>query len=87
VKLSIVTTLYRSAADIDSFHRRAMDVAATRFSKVEMVLVNDGSPDDSLAVALALQARDPRVVVLDLARNFGHHRAMMAGLPWCLVGV
>jgi putative glycosyltransferase len=80
VKLSIVTTLYRSAADIDSFHRRAMAVAATRFSKVEMVLVNDGSPDDSLAVALALQAHDPRVVVLDLARNFGHHRAMMTGL-------
>src|SRR4051812_1667921 len=47
---------------------------------IEMVMVNDGSPDDSLALALALHAADPRVVVVDLARNFGHHKAMMTGL-------
>jgi putative glycosyltransferase len=44
------------------------------------VLVNDGSPDDSLDVALALHRADPRVVIVDLARNFGHHKAMMTGL-------
>ena len=48
--------------------------------KDEMILVNDGSPDDSLVRALDLQATDARVVVLDLARNFGHHKAMMTGL-------
>src|SRR5258708_35799823 len=47
---------------------------------VELVMVNDGSPDDSLDIALALHQADPRVVVVDLARNFGHHKALMTGL-------
>lgn len=80
MKLSIVTTLYRSAPHILEFHRRAMAAAALVSSEVEMILVNDGSPDDSLDVALEVQRGDARVVVLDLARNFGHHRAMMTGL-------
>ncbi|WP_341988943.1 glycosyltransferase family 2 protein [Azorhizobium sp. AG788] len=80
MKLSIVATLYRSAASIVEFHARAMAAAAGVADEVEMILVNDGSPDDSLALALEIQARDPRVVVLDLARNFGHHKAMMTGL-------
>jgi putative glycosyltransferase len=42
--------------------------------------VNDGSPDDSMDIALDLQRSDPRVVIVDLARNFGHHKAMMTGL-------
>jgi putative glycosyltransferase len=47
---------------------------------IELLMVNDGSPDNSLDLALALQQTDPRVVVIDLARNFGHHKAMMTGL-------
>lgn len=47
---------------------------------IELVMVNDGSPDDSIDHALALHRADPRVVVVDLARNFGHHKAMMTGL-------
>jgi putative glycosyltransferase len=80
MKLSIVTTLYRSAATIDEFHRRIMAAAERLTDDIELVLVNDGSPDDSLARAIALQAVDGRVVVVDLARNFGHHKAMMTGL-------
>lgn len=80
MKLSIVATLYRSAADLPEFHRRAMAAAAPLADEIEMILVDDGSPDDSLAVALAIQTVDARVVVVELARNFGHHRAMMTGL-------
>jgi putative glycosyltransferase len=80
VKLSIVTTLYRSAANIDEFYRRAMKAAEALAEDIELVVVNDGSPDDSIDLALALQRADPRVVVIDLARNFGHHKAMMTGL-------
>lgn len=80
MKLSIVATLYRSAPHLREFHRRAMAAGEAIAPAVEMILVNDGSPDESLEVALAIQAEDPRVVVLDLARNFGHHLAMMTGL-------
>jgi putative glycosyltransferase len=80
VKLSIVTTLYRSAASIDEFYSRAMKAAEAIMDDIELVIVNDGSPDHSIDLALALQRSDPRVVVVDLARNFGHHKAMMTGL-------
>ena len=78
--LSIVTTLYRSAPHLEEFYRRITDVASRVSPDYELILVDDGSPDDSLSVALALCARDPRVSVVELSRNFGHHRAMMTGL-------
>lgn len=81
MKLSIVATLYNSSPHIDEFHRRATACAkALAGEDYEIVLVNDGSPDRSLEQAIALSARDPHVVVVDLSRNFGHHKAMMAGL-------
>ena len=80
MRLSIVTTLYNSAGFIDEFYRRAVAAAETLTDDFEIVMVNDGSPDDSLAKALDLHELDARVVVIDLSRNFGHHRAMMAGL-------
>ena len=80
MKLSIVTTLYRSAASVDEFYRRAMKAAEAITEDIELVMVNDGSPDDSVDLALALHRHDPRVVVVDLARNFGHHKAIMTGL-------
>jgi len=80
MKLSIVTTLYRSAETIDEFYRRAVAAAEPLGYEIEFVLVNDGSPDDSLGRALALRQLDPRIVVVDLSRNFGHHKALMTGL-------
>ena len=81
MKLSIVATLYQSTAYIAEFHRRASEAARQLVGEAyEIVLVNDGSPDDSLARAVELTQADPHVVVVDLSRNFGHHKAMMTGL-------
>jgi putative glycosyltransferase len=80
MKLSIVTTLYRSSAYIADFYERATRAAAAMTSDYELVFVNDGSPDDALERAIALHRRDTHVRVLDLSRNFGHHKAMMTGI-------
>jgi putative glycosyltransferase len=80
MKLSIVATLYRSSGMIEEFCRRALATAETLSSDVELVLVNDGSPDDSVERAVKLHGADPRIVVVDLSRNFGHHKAIMTGL-------
>ena len=83
MKLSIVTTLYQSAAYIDEFHRRASEQAKILAGDdYEIVMVNDGSPDDSLQRAVELHRGDPHVVVVDLSRNFGHHKALMTGLAF-----
>jgi putative glycosyltransferase len=78
--LSIVSTLYRSAATVETFYQAMTREAERLTPDYELILVNDGSPDESLELAVALHHRDPRVRVVDLSRNFGHHRAMMAGL-------
>jgi len=82
VALSIVSPLYRSAPYLDEFHRRISAVAAEAAPDYEIVLVNDGSPDASLAIAVEIVRRNPRTRVVDLARNHGHHRAMMIGLGY-----
>lgn len=80
MKISVITTLYHSAPYVDAFYEQAAAVLARLPVACEFVFVNDGSPDQSLAMALALQQNDRRVVVVDLSRNFGHHRALMTGL-------
>ncbi|MET4240101.1 glycosyltransferase [Bradyrhizobium sp. RT10b] len=82
MKVSIVTTLYRSAPYVEEFHRRAMQAARAITGDIELIMVNDGSPDDSLELAVALQKSDPHVIVVDLSRNFGHYKAMMTGLAY-----
>ncbi|HEX7939181.1 MAG TPA: glycosyltransferase family 2 protein, partial [Gemmatimonadaceae bacterium] len=80
MRLSIVATLYGSAPYVAEFCRRAADAARQLTPDYEIVLVNDGSPDSSLALALDARKQDARIKVIDLARNFGHHKAMMTGL-------
>ena len=81
MKLSIVTTLYMSAEYIEEFCRRAKVSASELVGEdYEIILVNDGSPDNSLEIAINLCNLDQHMVVVDLSRNFGHHKAMMTGL-------
>ena len=80
LRLSVVTSLYKSADFIREFHRRVSEAAAKVATDWELIMVNDGSPDESLQIAIELQRRDPRTRVVDLSRNFGHHKALMTGL-------
>ncbi|UKJ78096.1 glycosyltransferase family 2 protein [Azospirillum brasilense] len=80
MKISFVTTIYRTADDIEPFAERAAEAARRLGFDHEVVFVNDGSPDNGAAVAVALAERDPSVVVVDLSRNFGQHKALWTGL-------
>jgi len=78
--LSIVTTLYRSEAYVEDFWTRAIAAATALTTSFEVIFVDDGSPDGSAAAVRKIVARDPRAVLVELSRNFGHHKAIMAGL-------
>lgn len=80
MELSIVTTMYYSAPYIQEFYDRISAAAQKITNDYEIIFVNDGSPDDSLNIAVALYEKDSKVRVIDLSRNFGHHKAMMTGL-------
>src|SRR5580692_8508378 len=78
--VSVVTTLYNSAPYIDEFYRRVLSQIRTLGLDYEVVFVDDGSPDNALDVALEISRRDPKVSVVELSKNFGHHKAMMTGI-------
>jgi len=80
MKLSIVTTLYKSAGTIKEFYQRATAAAEPLGYELELIMVNDGSPDDSLSITRSLQREHSKIAIIDLSRNFGHHAAIMAGL-------
>ena len=80
MRLSIVTTMYRSASFIPEFHRRMTAAAQSITPDYELIFVNDGSPDNSLDLALSALRQDEHVRVIDLSRNFGHSKAIMTGL-------
>lgn len=77
--LSIVIPVYRGARSIGTLVDALAQIRID--GGHEVILVNDGSPDDSGAVCRALAARtDLPVTFVDLSRNFGEHNAVMAGL-------
>jgi putative glycosyltransferase len=80
MKLSIVTTLYNSSRFIQEFYRRITTVSKNITADYEIIFVNDGSFDDSLRKACCIAEHDLKVRVIDLSRNYGHHKAMMVGL-------
>lgn len=82
MKLSIVSTLYHSADHIAEFVERTTSAAKEVADDFEIILVNDGSPDDSLKIALGIQKANAHLHIIDLSRNFGHHRALMTGLTY-----
>jgi putative glycosyltransferase len=78
--LSIVTTMYYSTPYLEEFYNRASSAAKELTDSYEIIFVNDGSPDQSLDIVVSLYEKDERVKVIDLSRNFGHHKAIMTGL-------
>lgn len=80
MKLSIVTTLYQSSMYVNDFYARIKVLAQQLTDDYEIIFVDDGSPDDSLDKAITISKSDSSVAVIELSRNFGHHRAMMVGM-------
>lgn len=79
-QLSIVTSTYRSEGTIEAFLQRVLTVAPSLADCVELVVVDDGSPDRSAEIVRSFADRDSRIVLVQLSRNFGHHRALITGL-------
>ncbi|HEY2101734.1 MAG TPA: glycosyltransferase family 2 protein [Chthoniobacterales bacterium] len=78
--LSVVSTMYQSERYVEEFYRRIWAEAEKITGDIEIIFVNDGSTDNSLRQAVALGQTNSSIRVIDLSRNFGHHKAMMTGL-------
>jgi glycosyltransferase involved in cell wall biosynthesis len=78
--ISIVCPFYNEARGVGAFFSRLIPVLDRLGEAYEVVCVNDGSRDGTLAALLAMRALHPDVRVIDLSRNFGKEAALTAGL-------
>src|SRR5712691_8298328 len=79
-RISIIVPFFNGGpATVDALHA-ALAAAASRLGNdVEFVYVDDGSGDDTLDALRRVQQHDSRVVLIELAANFGQHAAFSAG--------
>lgn len=78
--LSVVTPVYGCKACLAGLSRRLFTAGEELGVRMEIVLVNDASPDGAWAAIKALAEADPRIVGVNLFRNYGQHFAITAGL-------
>lgn len=80
VRVSVVVPFYNAGREmVEALHRSLGSAAAKLAGGVELIYVDDGSTDETLDVLREVQQRDARVVVIELAANFGQHAAFSAG--------
>jgi len=78
--LSLVVPMFNEAGNLDRLFDRLAQVMADLGESYEIVCVDDGSRDDTVARALEHRRRDSRIKVVELSRNFGKELALTAGL-------
>ncbi|MES2761457.1 MAG: glycosyltransferase family 2 protein [Bacteroidota bacterium] len=87
IKLSIVIPIYNESKIIPELHQRLNKTFALfksecnlNLNEIEIIFVNDGSKDDSLQQLIALTETNPHYQVVNFSRNFGHQKAVTAGI-------
>jgi len=83
VLFSVVSPVYRAEAVVGELVRRLVAALEPLTPHFEIILVDDGSPDNSWTQIQEQAAREPRVEGMRLSRNFGQHAAITAGLDAC----
>jgi dolichol-phosphate mannosyltransferase len=79
-ELSIVIPVCNEAASLPELYKRLTQVLRAQQASYEIILVDDGSSDDSLKVISSLAEKDQAIKALSFSRNFGHMVALTAGL-------
>jgi polyisoprenyl-phosphate glycosyltransferase len=80
--LSVVAPCFNEEGGLQELYRRIRQVLEGAGESWELVLVNDGSRDRTPEIMRELREGDPRVKVVDFARNFGHQVAVTAGMDY-----
>lgn len=78
--ISIVTPAYRCSESLKELHRRLVLELEKITDKFEIIMVNDGSPDNDWGIICEIAEIDKRVKGINLSRNFGHQIAVTAGM-------
>lgn len=85
--LSVVAPLYNEEDNVVEFYQRLQKVMLEMQQNYELVLVDNGSVDNTLSLLKALHRDDPQVRYVSLSRNYGHQGGLTAGLHRALGNV
>lgn len=80
--ISVIAPAYNEEEVLPEFHKRLTSVFANLPYYLEVIYVNDGSKDKTLATIKTLRNSDDRITIVDLSRNFGKEIAMTAGMDY-----
>lgn len=80
--LSIVAPCYKEEENVPLLYDRIKNVMESIGETWELILINDGSPDNTLDVMMHIHQQDSRVKIINFARNFGHQTAVTAGMDY-----
>ncbi len=80
VRISVVSPVYGCAAALPELVKRLKETLETITPHYEIILVNDGSPDNAWEIISQFAAEDARIKGISLSRNFGQHPAIFCGL-------
>jgi dolichol-phosphate mannosyltransferase len=78
--ISLVVPAFNEQDGIEELYRRVSAAAPAWGDDWELIIVDDGSRDDTLKILEGLARQDPRLKIVSLTRNFGHQLAVTAGL-------
>jgi dolichol-phosphate mannosyltransferase len=80
MELSVVIPVFNEQSNLAALYNRLTEVLNKITNNYEMIFVNDGSTDDSLAMIKKLSTGDERIRYISFSRNFGHQVAISAGI-------
>ena len=80
--ISVVTPVYNAVNIVEELHHRLVEHLEAITDDFEIIMVNDACPYGSGEKIAEIAAKDPRVKFMELARNFGQHIAISAGLDY-----
>lgn len=81
-KISVIIPVYNSMKSLEELHPRTVNVLKVICSSYEIIMVDDGSKDDSYLKMKEIRSKDSNVKIIKLIKNFGQHNALICGLNY-----
>ena len=83
IQLSVLIPIYNEEEGLPDLLGQVVKACEQTGLSFEVIICNDGSSDSSEQIVVTKRAQDPRIKLISLSRNFGHHPAMQAGMDLC----
>ncbi|HNM32898.1 MAG TPA: glycosyltransferase family 2 protein, partial [Chitinophagales bacterium] len=80
--ISVIIPVYNEAQNLNVLYERLVNSVTSLTNNYELIFVNDGSKDASLAILKSFAQQNTQVRYIDFSKNFGHQLAVFAGLEY-----